>query len=100
MTVPGSRFLVPGSLVPGSRLSGALVSGALVSGALVAMLALGAGLAAQSVPEIAFESNADVLKLPEMMNFGEVAGVATNSKGHVFVYTRTGPANEIGRAHV
>ncbi|HEY6213562.1 MAG TPA: peptidyl-alpha-hydroxyglycine alpha-amidating lyase family protein [Vicinamibacterales bacterium] len=93
MRVPGSRFLVPGSLVPGSLVPGSRLSGALVSGALVAMLALGAGLAAQSVPEIAFESNADVLKLPEMMNFGEVAGVATNSKGHVFVYTRTGPAN-------
>jgi DNA-binding beta-propeller fold protein YncE len=50
-------------------------------------------LAAQSVPEIAFDANADFLKLPDMANFGEVAGVATNSKGHIFVYTRVGPAN-------
>ena len=54
---------------------------------------LGASLVAQSVPEIAFDANAELLKLPEMMNFGEVAGVATNSKGHVFVYTRVGPAS-------
>src|SRR5437762_8104190 len=56
-------------------------------------IALGASLAAQSVPEVSFDANADLLKLPDMMNFGEVAGVATNSKGHVFVYTRVGPAN-------
>jgi len=54
---------------------------------------LSAGLSAQSIPDIAFDANADFLKLPEMMNFGEVAGVATNSKGHIFVYTRVGPAN-------
>src|SRR5437773_11726706 len=56
-------------------------------------IALGASLAAQSVPEVSFDANADLLKLPDMMNFGEVAGAATNSKGHVFVYTRVGPAN-------
>jgi hypothetical protein len=62
-------------------------------GALLFVIGLGAALGAQSVPEISFDANADVLKLPEMMNFGEVAGVATNSKGHVFVYTRVGPAS-------
>ncbi len=50
----------------------------------------------QSVPEIAFDSVPDFLKLPPGMNFGEVPGVAVNSKGHVFVFTRsnsaTGPA--------
>ena len=51
-----------------------------------------ATLAAQG-PEIAFDSNPDFLKLPDGTFFGEVAGVATNSKGHVFVYTRTGAAN-------
>src|SRR5579862_1292020 len=59
----------------------------------IGAIALGASLLAQSVPDIAFDANADLLKLPEMMNFGEVAGVATNSKGHVFVYTRVGAAN-------
>lgn len=49
-----------------------------------------------TVPEINFQSVADFLKLPEGMNFGEVPGVAVNSKGHVFVFSRSnttqGPA--------
>src|SRR3954451_13117838 len=55
-----------------------------------AALAFGASLAAQAVPEIAYEANADLLKLPDNIHMGEAAGVATNSKGHIFVYTRTG----------
>jgi hypothetical protein len=58
--------------------------------AAAAMLAVGASLAAQSAKEIAYDANPDFLTLPAGANFGEVAGVATNSKGHVFVYTRTG----------
>jgi DNA-binding beta-propeller fold protein YncE len=54
-----------------------------------AAIALTASLAAQSVTEINYDANADLLTLP---SFGEVAGVATNSKGHVFVYARTGHA--------
>ena len=61
--------------------------------AVAAALAFGASLAAQNVPEIAFDANADLLKLPENIHMGEAAGVATNSKGHIFVYTRTGAAN-------
>jgi len=57
--------------------------------AALAALLLGASLFAQSVPEINYDANADILTLP---SFGEVAGVATNSKGHVFVYARTGHA--------
>jgi hypothetical protein len=45
---------------------------------------------AQSIPEITFDSAPNLLKLPERTNLGEVPGVATNSKGHIFVYTRTG----------
>jgi DNA-binding beta-propeller fold protein YncE len=47
------------------------------------------------VPEIPFDSAANFLKLPPDMNLGEAAGVAVNSKGHVFVFSRgnsTGPA--------
>ena len=44
---------------------------------------------AQTVREINFDANADILSLP---SYGEVAGVATNSRGHVFVYARTGHA--------
>src|SRR6202035_2851911 len=49
----------------------------------------------QTVPEIPFESVPDFLKLPPNLYLGETAGVAVNSKGHVFVFTRgnsTGPA--------
>ena len=53
------------------------------------VLALGVSIAAQSVPDINYDANADILSLP---SYGEVAGVATNSKGHVFVYARTGHA--------
>jgi hypothetical protein len=52
----------------------------------------GGSLLAQSPREIAFDANADALTLPANTHLGEVAGVATNSKGHVFVYTRTGHA--------
>ena len=46
----------------------------------------------QTAPEIPFDSVPDFLKLPEGMNFGEVPGVAVNSKGHVFVFTRSNTA--------
>jgi hypothetical protein len=60
---------------------------------VAAALALGASLFAQSAPDIPFESNPDLLKFPDNIHLGEAAGVATNSKGHIFVYTRTGAAN-------
>src|ERR1700680_3464293 len=46
----------------------------------------------QSVPEIPFDSVPEFLKLPPGMNFGEVPGVAVNSRGHVFVFTRSNSA--------
>ena len=58
----------------------------------VAALAAGASVFAQSARDISYDANADALQLPHGTYFGEVAGVATNSKGHVFVYTRTGHA--------
>jgi hypothetical protein len=61
--------------------------------AAAAALALGASLAAQNVPEIPYDANADLLKLPENIHMGEAAGVATNSKGHIFVYSRTGASH-------
>src|SRR4029079_12996534 len=57
-----------------------------------AALAAGVSLVAQTAPEIAYDANAEALQLPQGTYLGEVAGVATNSKGHVFVYTRTGHA--------
>src|SRR3974377_234496 len=52
-------------------------------------------LAQQPVPEIKFQAQTDFFKLPSDLYFGEAAGVAVNSKGHVFVFSRggtTGPA--------
>lgn len=50
---------------------------------------------AQAVPDLPFESVPDPLTMPDDIHFGEIAGVAVNSKGHVFVFSRgnsTGPA--------
>ena len=44
---------------------------------------------AQNVPEIPYESVPNFLKMPAGVYLGEAIGVATNSKGHVFVYTRS-----------
>jgi len=44
---------------------------------------------AQTAPDIPFDVQ-DVIKMPENLYLGEVAGVALNSKKHIFVYTRTG----------
>jgi DNA-binding beta-propeller fold protein YncE len=47
----------------------------------------------QSIPEISYDSTPNLLKMPEDIYLGEVLGVSTNSKGHIFVYTRTGSVN-------
>jgi len=52
-------------------------------------------LFAQHPPEILFHSVPDFLKLPPDIYLGEATGVAVNSKGHIFVFSRgntTGPA--------
>jgi DNA-binding beta-propeller fold protein YncE len=67
---------------------------------LAAALLAGVSLSAQLVvPELTYDAVIEPLKLPPNLNFGEVAGVATNSKGDVFVYTRTGhPTLSLGTA--
>ena len=48
-----------------------------------------------AVPELPFESVPNPLTLPNDIHFGEIAGVAINSKKHIFVFSRgnlTGPA--------
>src|SRR6202171_2426171 len=67
---------------------------------LAAALIAGAPLYAQKdAPEIKFDSVPNALKLPAGVYLGEVAGVATNSRGNIFVYTRTGhPTVTIGTA--
>jgi DNA-binding beta-propeller fold protein YncE len=57
----------------------------------------------QAVPEIKFRSVPDFLKLPPDMHLGEASGVAVNSKGHVFVFSRgttTGPAYAAAAAQI
>ena len=44
----------------------------------------------QPAPQIPYESVRDFLKLPSDIHLGEAAGVAVNSKGHVFVFSRGG----------
>src|SRR5438067_12814658 len=66
--------------------------------AIVLLAAAPAG-AQISAPEIPFDSAANPLSYPANISLGEVAGVATNSKGDIFVYTRTGhPTITIGTA--
>lgn len=43
-----------------------------------------------SAPEIPYDSVPNFLKLPANLYLGEGIGVARNSKGHVFVFTRSG----------
>jgi DNA-binding beta-propeller fold protein YncE len=69
---------------------------------LVAALA---GLPAfgQAVPQIAFDSVPDAIKLPKDLYLGEVSGVAVNSRGHIFVFSRgntRGPAYSAAAAQL
>jgi len=62
---------------------------------LTLLSALSPGARAQTPPEIPFDSVPDFLQLPPDLYLGEVAGIAVNSKHHIFVLSRgntTGPA--------
>ena len=50
----------------------------------------GPAKAKATTPEIPFDSVPNFLKMPAGIYMGEGIGVATNSKGHVFVYSRSG----------
>src|SRR5215471_7746552 len=55
------------------------------------------------VPQMHYRSVPNFLKLPSDLYFGEVAGIAVNSKGHIFVFSRgntTGPAYGAGAAQL
>jgi hypothetical protein len=57
------------------------------------------GMTLLSAQEIPFDSGGSLLNFPDSISTGEVAGVATNSKGDIFVYTRTGhPTFTVGTA--
>src|SRR5947207_14040954 len=64
-----------------------------IRGLVAVMLLAGAVCAqtkakAENVPEIPYEASS-FLKFPANIFMGEGIGVATNSKGHIFVYTRS-----------
>ena len=64
--------------------------------AVAVLLMVSPAMAQLSFPEIAYDA-IDPLKLPDNLYLGEAVGVATNSKGNIFVYTRTGnPAATLG----
>ena len=60
--------------------------------ALVALVAAPA-LAQQSAPLIPYDSLPNALRLPPDLYLGEAAGVAVNSKGHIFVFHRGGSSH-------
>ena len=62
----------------------------LCAGVLLAQGGGGAAKAKATTPEIPFDTVPNFFKLPAGLYLGEVVGIATNSKGHVFVYTRSG----------
>ena len=75
--------------------------GAHLVGSVLALLLVTHLSGQTSAPEILFDSAADALKLPADIHLGEVAGIATNSKGQLFVYTRTGnPTAGLGNSRL
>src|SRR3954466_6849867 len=71
----------------------------LMLGLLVACVAVSIPVGAQGpAPALNFDA-ANALTLPDDIYLGEVGGVATNSRGDIFVYTRTGhPTLSLGTA--
>jgi NHL repeat len=64
-----------------------------------ACLAAAPAAAQTAAPDIAYDSAANPLTLPDDTYLGETAGIATNSKGDIFIYTRTGhPTLTLGTA--
>jgi hypothetical protein len=73
----------------------ALLASITLLGAMTCVTPLRAQTPPAAVPEIAFDSIPDPLKLPPDLYLGEASGVAVNKDGHVFVFSRgntTGPA--------
>src|SRR5262245_33128228 len=74
----------------GARIVVVMLVAAAWSGGDAARLSAQSKAKAENVPLIPFQSGPNFFKLPPDLYFGEGIGIATNSKGHVFVYTRSG----------
>jgi hypothetical protein len=74
-----------------------LIGAAMALSAPLAALSSLPAAAQSNVPEIPFDSVPNFLQLPTDMHLGEGAGVAVNSEGHVFVYSRSG--SSVGPAY-
>lgn len=48
-----------------------------------------------TAPDIPYDSTPTFLKMPSNLYLGEGIGVATNSKGHIFAYTRSGDTSHL-----
>src|SRR5262245_647975 len=84
LTLPGVVLLSAVSLLAQAPAQGGLTPAQLNARAKI-----------QGVAEIPYESNVNFLKLPTGLYLGEGIGVARNSKGHVFVYTRSGESSRL-----
>ena len=64
--------------------------------AAAALLTAPVALVAQpAVPEIRVDAKVDLLRLPAGVHFGEVAGVAINSRRHIFAFVRSGERSTV-----
>ena len=73
-----------------SRTASLVVALLLMSGPAIAQPVAGPAKARATTPEIPFDTVPNFFKMPSGVYMGEGVGVATNSKGHVFVYSRSG----------
>jgi sugar lactone lactonase YvrE len=67
-----------------------VVGGFLAAGAAQAQNVGAPAKARATAPDIPFDSVPNFFKLPAGLYMGEGTGIATNSKGHVFVFVRSG----------
>jgi NHL repeat len=65
-------------------------TGQIFASLLLSLAGSGMMIAQVKTAEISFQSVANFLKMPDNIYLGEVVGVATNSKGNIFIYTRSG----------
>ena len=52
-------------------------------------------LASPTAPQIPWKSDPDFLKIPEGMYFGETMGIARNSRGQMYIFTRLGDGSHL-----